>query len=563
MKTYEILLTDDDFITVEGVRANLETEGYHVTKASSGAMAIQKIIQKDFDLVITDLVMTPVNGMEVLKKAKEVNPDTMVIIFTGHADITSAIDALRLDADDYLTKPYEVDELFFRVSRCLEKREYREKMKATQEALQESEKNFRALAENANDGILIAVGKGNHVYANQRAHEITGHTIPELLLLRFADLAHPDELRKIREQYDRKLADQPALLTYETAIIRKQGKAVPVEVTAAKTVWQGKPAFLAFIRDITERKRANEKLRQKDNAIESSINAIIFCDLQYQVTYVNKSFLELWGYDDVQEVLSRKAGDFWQDDDKFLRQVSILWEQGNWIGESLARRKDGSSFYAQTSASMVTDEKGKPVSMMASFIDISEKKQMEAALRKSNEELERRVEKRALKLIRATGELERKQRELLYHKMELEKVNTELVETNKALSVLAKNIERKKGDTERRLAQIISSGIIPIAESLKKDERLEARRSDLDLLSAYLFDLTSDISRGTDTIFSLSITELRIATMIKNGLKSKEISSQLNISLLTVKTHRKRIRKKLNLQRADINLAAYLRSKLD
>ncbi len=147
--------------------------------------------------------------------------------------------------------------------------------------------------------------------------------------------------------------------------------------------------------------------------------------------------------------------------------------------------------------------------------------------------------------------------------MELEKVNTELVETNKALSVLAKNIERKKGDTERRLAQIISSRIIPIAESLKKDERLEARRSDLDLLSAYLFDLTSDISRGTDTIFSLSITELRIATMIKNGLKSKEISSQLNISLLTVKTHRKHIRKKLNLQRADINLAAYLRSKLD
>ncbi len=563
MKTYEILLTDDDFITVEGVRANLETEGYHVTKASNGAMAIQKIIQKDFDLVITDLVMTPVNGMEVLKKAKEVNPDTMVIIFTGHADITSAIDALRLDADDYLTKPYEVDELFFRVSRCLEKREYRKKMKATQEALQESEKNFRALAENANDGILIAVGKGNHVYANQRAHEITGYTIPELLLLRFDDLAHPDELRKIREQYDRKLADQPALLTYETAIIRKQGKAVPVEVTAAKTVWQGKPAFLAFIRDITERKRANEKLRQKDNAIESSINAITFCDLQYQVTYVNKSFLELWGYDDVQEVLGRKAGDFWQDEDKFLRQVSILWEKGNWIGESLARRKDGSSFYAQTSASMVTDESGKPVSMMASFIDISEKKQMEAALRKSNEELERRVEKRTLKLIRATGELERKQRELLYHKMELEKVNTELVETNKALSVLAKNIERKKGDTERRLAQIISSRIIPIAESLKKDERLEARRSDLDLLSAYLFDLTSDISRGTDTIFSLSITELRIATMIKNGLKSKEISSQLNISLLTVKTHRKHIRKKLNLQRADINLAAYLRSKLD
>ncbi len=64
----------------------------------------------------------------------------------------------------------------------------------------ESNDNFRALAENANDGILIAVGKGEHVYANKRASEITGFNIQEILKITMQDLAHPDELRKIEKR---------------------------------------------------------------------------------------------------------------------------------------------------------------------------------------------------------------------------------------------------------------------------------------------------------------------------------------------------------------------------
>ena len=62
----------------------------------------------------------------------------------------------------------------------------------------ESNDNFRALAANANDGILIATGEGKHVYANKRAAEITGFTVPEILKARMQDLAHPDELEKIK-----------------------------------------------------------------------------------------------------------------------------------------------------------------------------------------------------------------------------------------------------------------------------------------------------------------------------------------------------------------------------
>jgi DNA-binding NtrC family response regulator len=135
MRKYAILLVDDDPIITAGTGSDLEEKGYAVTTAHSGEKAIELLNKSFFDLVITDLVMTPVNGMDVLKKSKEINPETMVIVLTGYGDMTSAIDALRFDADDYLLKPCEPEEMYFRVSRSLEKLELKRKIKAYEHIL--------------------------------------------------------------------------------------------------------------------------------------------------------------------------------------------------------------------------------------------------------------------------------------------------------------------------------------------------------------------------------------------------------------------------------------------
>jgi len=88
--------------------------------------SVELLNESSFDLVITDLVMTPIDGMEVLKKSKEINPEMMVMILTGFGDMTSAIDALRLGANDYMLKPCEPEEMYFRVSSCLDKLELRQ-----------------------------------------------------------------------------------------------------------------------------------------------------------------------------------------------------------------------------------------------------------------------------------------------------------------------------------------------------------------------------------------------------------------------------------------------------
>jgi DNA-binding NtrC family response regulator len=123
MKKYNLLLVDDDPFILEGIGEDLERRGYLVTRVNSGEKALELLQTSSFDLVITDLVMERTDGIQVLKKTKEVDASTMVILLTGFGDMLSAIEALRNQADDYMLKPCESDEMFFRVERCLEKLE--------------------------------------------------------------------------------------------------------------------------------------------------------------------------------------------------------------------------------------------------------------------------------------------------------------------------------------------------------------------------------------------------------------------------------------------------------
>jgi DNA-binding NtrC family response regulator len=114
-----ILVVDDDPHIVELNYDILVSEGYQITKALSGEGALKELEGKKFDLVVTDLNMGKVGGISVLKRAKELHPETKVIITTGNMDIHYAIEALRLHADDYLLKPFDISELLDRVSQCL------------------------------------------------------------------------------------------------------------------------------------------------------------------------------------------------------------------------------------------------------------------------------------------------------------------------------------------------------------------------------------------------------------------------------------------------------------
>ena len=129
MRSPKILLVDDEESIRLSFYRDFEHEGYSVTTAASGEEAIEILNKGHFDLVISDLSMPGIGGIGVLQEAQKQNPETGTMILTGYGDMNSAIEALRLGADDYLLKPCDIDELLLRVARCLEKQEAFRKVK--------------------------------------------------------------------------------------------------------------------------------------------------------------------------------------------------------------------------------------------------------------------------------------------------------------------------------------------------------------------------------------------------------------------------------------------------
>ncbi len=123
MRKESILLVDDEEIILNTLSIFLHHQNYDVTMASTGEEAISLLTKSHFDLLVTDLAMCGIDGIQVLKEVKKISSLIGVIILTGYGDMTSAIDALRLGADDYLLKPCDSEELLIRIERYFEKQD--------------------------------------------------------------------------------------------------------------------------------------------------------------------------------------------------------------------------------------------------------------------------------------------------------------------------------------------------------------------------------------------------------------------------------------------------------
>jgi len=146
---------------------------------------------------------------------------------------------------------------------------------------------------------------------------------------------------------------------------------------------------------------------------------------------------------------------------------------------------------------------------------------------------------------------------------DLARVNKQLIETNKALSVLAKNLESTQKEAEKQVIRKTRDYVIPLIEKLLQDKNIDPYKPDFDLLIRSVRNLSSDLDNDIKIAVTLSPTELRVASLIRNGLSNQEIAKHLYITLSTVKTHRRNIRRKLDLHKSGINLESYMKSELD
>ncbi|MBN1850780.1 MAG: sigma-54-dependent Fis family transcriptional regulator [Deltaproteobacteria bacterium] len=137
----KILIVDDDKKLLSVLKTIFIEEDHEIVTCSDGLDAIKTCRNQVFDLIITDLMMPGANGMEVLKEAKKIHPETLVILITGYASLETAVQAIRDGAYDYLTKPFKLEEIKIVVRNAEEKilliRENRRLLQKLQEAYTE------------------------------------------------------------------------------------------------------------------------------------------------------------------------------------------------------------------------------------------------------------------------------------------------------------------------------------------------------------------------------------------------------------------------------------------
>jgi len=120
----KILVVDDDEQMCEDISEMLSREGYTVSHVGSGEEALDRIKSEDFDVILTDLIMPGIDGMEVLRQSKRLKPAARVIMITGFGTIENAVEAMKEGASDYISKPFKINEVQATVKRALEEAKF-------------------------------------------------------------------------------------------------------------------------------------------------------------------------------------------------------------------------------------------------------------------------------------------------------------------------------------------------------------------------------------------------------------------------------------------------------
>ena len=111
MSEEKVLLVDDEPEFTRLLASRLESKGVHVSVADGGTSALEAIESETFDAIVLDMVMPDMDGMEVLRKLREIDPDLQIILLTGHATVKKGVEAMKLGAMDFLEKPVDFNRL--------------------------------------------------------------------------------------------------------------------------------------------------------------------------------------------------------------------------------------------------------------------------------------------------------------------------------------------------------------------------------------------------------------------------------------------------------------------
>jgi PAS domain S-box-containing protein len=398
---YSVLIVEDDPGFSGYLKRLLRREDLKLITVSSGRQAIEHLSRHPVDIVIQDIGLPDIDGYQVMDHIRQRFPDVLVIVMTGAVSVESAVQALRKGAYDYLRKPFDSIDLVNTVENALDRLRLQQKNREAEEKLRESEERYHRLFESESDAVLIFDAETLKLEdANQAALELFGYSRKQFLSLILLDISA--EKQKTKKNI-RLLREDGSSLKHVPLryMVKKDGSIFPAEISTGAFVSGGRGKIIGAIRDVTNRQRSEDELKRTKQRLQhvlTSSPAVIYtCNPpgDCATTFISTNVKTELGYDSEDFVDDRR---FWidhihPDDVAHVKDVILkLKAGGSYVLEYRFQHKNGSYRWMRDQLRLLCDENGKTVEVVGSWTDISDIKQAEEALRKSEQQFRELIE---------------------------------------------------------------------------------------------------------------------------------------------------------------------------
>jgi PAS domain S-box-containing protein len=399
-----ILIVEDEQAHAEAIRRAFQKAGLKAEILVAGTLKEYREITtaRPPDIALLDLNLPDGRAVEVLTSPAEAGLFP-ILIMTSFGNEEIAVEAMKSGALDYIVKsPEAFSEMPHLVERALRQWRSLQERKQADEALRVLLERYRQLVENANEAIVV-VQDGRLKFVNFMACEMTGYSEEELASLPFVDLIHPDDRELVVSLYLQRLRGEVPVNRFAFRVLTKNEAIKWVEIGAALIEWEDQPATLNLLTDITERKQAEEErtrlLQEREQLserlhliLDSTDQGIFGFDLDGNCTFVNRAAVEMLGYassDLIGKKLHTLIHHSYPDGSPFPAEdcpnyMTLQTGQGCHRDDEVFWRRNGQAFPVEYS-SYPLRQKGKIVGAVSTFMDITERKGAEGALRESEE----------------------------------------------------------------------------------------------------------------------------------------------------------------------------------
>jgi PAS domain S-box-containing protein len=376
MEGIRVLYIEDDEEQRSAMTESLSERGFTVRSSPSGEAGLAQIRTERPDIVLCDLNMPEMNGLEVLSQVQAIDPDLPFVLLTAHPSIPLAVQAILDGAQRFLIKPVSLDEMEITIHQAME-------FARLHRWQREAEEQLTRLVETAPVPYIISrLSDGKVLYANRHLADLVGIAPDKVKDQKTIDFyADPEQRREVLERLER----DGFVKDLEVRVKRVDGSSVWTMFSLAVSEIADEKVVLGGFLDITRRKQIEEKLRLYREVFVHSIDVIVVLDQDGRIIERNPAHRKRTGFSD-EEVVGKSAWDFLGSEhaDEVKRAIET---DGSYRGEAFGLTKEGARIPFDISLFPIHNERGELELFVGMGRDISDIKKAMTELAEINQEL--------------------------------------------------------------------------------------------------------------------------------------------------------------------------------